>query len=100
MFIGTGSMSWFDPLPEHRNKEILFSEINSPYMFFPREEVELVHQNQMYGDYLINPGIPHNFVNNSAHECWVVSLTLFDKNTQTFLSFEEAVKRFNAYLLD
>ncbi len=98
MFIGTGLMSWFNPLPDYKNKKMSLTEIGSPYMSFSKEEVKLAHYNQMRGDYIINPGIPHSFVNNSACDCWVVSLALLDKNTRDFLLFEDAIKSFNKYI--
>lgn len=99
MFVGTGLMRWFDPLPEFKNKQISYTEIGSPFISFLDHEVQLIHENQMFGDYIINPGIPHNFLNNSSENCWVVSFVLFDKNTQTFLLFEDAVERLKEYII-
>lgn len=96
-FIGTGLLRWFDPLPEFRNKEVSHSDIGTPYLRFKDEEVTLAYQDQMMGDYIINPGIPHNFLNNSSLPCWVVSFLLFDKHTDTFLKFEDAAERFSKY---
>lgn len=95
MFLGTGLLRWFDPLPEFKNKPISYSAIGTPHLQFAESEVSLLHEEQMFGDYIFNPAIPHNFFNNSCEVVWIVSILLFDKKTDSFLHYNEAVQRFN-----
>jgi quercetin dioxygenase-like cupin family protein len=99
MFIGTGLLGWFEPLPEFKNKKVSYTDIGTPYLWFQDYEVTQVHQEQMFGNHIINPGIPHNFINNSSEVVWIVSLLLGDKKTKTFLDFEDAVERFRNYIV-
>ena len=97
IFLGTGLMKWFQPLPAFKNKKTELTDVGGQYTSFTEDEVELVHENKMSGEYIINPGIPHSF-KNSLYDCWVVSLTLFDKTTQDFLLFEDAINSFSKYI--
>ncbi len=89
LFMGDGGLvNWYDPLPEFKNKE--------GRLFFD-QEVTLAHQEHMIGDYIVNVGIPHNFYNNTDSLSYVAGFLLFDKHTNTFLTFEDGVERFSKY---
>jgi hypothetical protein len=89
IFLGsTGKLKWFDPIPEAKGKGI---------RVFSQEKVTLAYESEMMGEYIINVGIPHTFVNDSDSLCYIVGFLLFDKHTNTFLSFEDGVERFSKY---
>jgi hypothetical protein len=88
-FGGTGTLKWFDPLPEFEDQRI---------RVFRPETVTQVYEREMTGEYIINVGIPHKFVNTSDSLCYVVGFLLFDKHTNTFLTFEDGIQRFSKYI--
>lgn len=86
---GTGTLKWFDPIPEFKDKGI---------RVFSPEKVTLAYEKEMMGEYILNVGIPHTFINTSDSLCYVVGFLLFDKHTKTFLSFEDGIERFSKYI--
>jgi hypothetical protein len=84
-----GTLKWFDPIPEVKNKGM---------RLFSPEEVTLAYEKEMFGENIINVGIPHTFINTSDSLCHIVGFLLFDKHTNAFLSFEDGIERFSKYI--
>ena len=89
IFLGSiGTLKWFNPIPETKSKGV---------RVFSPEEVTFSHEEEMSGAYILNVGIPHTFINDSDSLCYVVGFLLFDKYTDTFLTFETGIERFSKY---
>jgi len=93
-------MTWFEPLPEFRNKSPYRTPLNTQYLGFKPNEVKPLVSKCMAGIYLINAGIPHGIDNpeDATLDRWTMSLTL-GKPPSNKLQFEEAVNIFHDYIV-
>jgi hypothetical protein len=87
------TMFWFAPKDPSIVKIPFKTAINSNYLYYKRDEVNLVHKEQLRGAYLVQVGVPHAVINSKA-ERYCISLVLQNQHNQ-FLSMRDAISIFS-----
>ncbi len=98
--IGEGMVSWYSPLNTNIDKQISLTPIGSMYLEYSTDEVKKVLQKKVSGTFLMNTGVPHSFVNDSEHPCWIISIVLFNEATDKHLQFRDALEKFEQYRVE
>jgi hypothetical protein len=89
------TMNWYKPV-DSNNKGTHFIGVGYRCIMFSEDEVALVHQVRVGFPSLINTGIPHNItIKESPRLC--LSFNLFSKETDTYVTMEQAVAMLNQY---
>lgn len=92
VFGGTdSSMLWYTPKPGVLNTKLpLKTAVNSDYLSFLNDEVDLVYSEKLSGSYLVQVGAPHS-VHNPKEKRYCVSMVINDIRTRKRLSMNEAL---------
>lgn len=93
------SMRWYRPLPGQGGVSRTTS-IGTPYITFPPEHVELVHQEELKNSYIVQAGVPHD-VDNPDQERFCFSMVCRYRNNQLLRpTMKESLEIFKPFITD
>lgn len=90
------TIKWYTPLPEYTNKKPQLTPLNTEYLMYDEDEVNVIHSRGIDHVSIMNAGVPHSFENNTNEPSWILSIVLFKdgRNAQ----FEEVTELFDIYI--
>jgi hypothetical protein len=94
------TMQWGKCINPAKQIDIAWTPMNTHYVSFEPEEIELVEQTKVREEnpILVNVGVPHKVINRSDVARWCLCIVPhYDKKR---ILFEDAVKIFSEYVVD
>lgn len=90
------TIKWYRPLPDFVDKIPLRTPLNTEYLMYDKNEVEVIHSQVINHISLMNAGVPHSFENNTPDPSWILSIVLFKDGFNA--QFDEALDLFKDYI--
>ena len=91
-------MNWYTPKSTVDNK-IQLTGVNTEYMTFDRNQVELVQSANINPVSIVQVGVPHNITNPTSDRL-CISMCIAHRHNQQRLTMAEAMEIFSEYIVD
>jgi len=91
-------MNWYTPKSTVDNK-IQLTDVNSEYMSFNWDQVELVQSANINPVSIVQVGVPHNITNPTSDRL-CISMCIAHRHNQQRLTMAEAIDVFSEYIVD